>query len=149
MAYFYSFTTLAKYKLILCNFQGESTFDHIRQVNVQFSKDPLNANMENLLLDFRDSITVAFKYEVVQYLDFLKTNMKGTDKVNVGILLKTPNQHFIMRIYKPLARLMGLTVENFHDLNDCLLWMKIAPSEHEFIAESLRGIKEHGIDPLT
>jgi hypothetical protein len=142
MPYFYSYAILSELKLILCNFQGESTFDHIRQMNLQFAADPESESMQNLLLDFRHSVSIAYKFELFQYMDFLKHNLKPTSKVKVGILISTPNQKFLVSIYKPMARLLGLNVKVFNELMPCIKWMKIPHGDHKTVEETLSGIED-------
>jgi len=145
MTYFYSYAIIPELKLIVCNFQGESTIDHIRQVNMQFFADPRSDSMTNLLLDFRHAVSIAYKFELFQYIDFLKKNTQIKEKVRVGFLIRTPNQKFLVTIYKPLARLLGMDVEYFETLEPCLTWMEIATDDHKEVDSTLTSIKDKTI----
>jgi hypothetical protein len=145
MTYFYSYAIIPELKLIVCNFQGESTIDHIRQVNIQFFADPRSDSMTNLLLDFRHAVSIAYKFELFQYIDFLKKNTQIKEKVRVGFLIRTPNQKFLVTIYKPLARLLGMDVEYFETLEPCLTWMEIATDNHKEVDATLTSIKDKTI----
>lgn len=141
MISFTSYTIIPDLKLILVNCQGTITFKDLIQLNLRFIADKLYDSSFDVLMDFRDSTALAFKLDVAEFFDFFKKTISLSQRVRNGILYNTPNQKFIISVYKPTASLMKVDVEAFREINEYLVWMQFSSNEQVTIKEALDSIK--------
>ena len=52
----------------------------------------------NLLMDFRDSLAIAFRMELSDYLDFFKKSVRLTRNAIVAILFASPKHEFLIKV---------------------------------------------------
>jgi hypothetical protein len=78
-------------------------------------------------------------------LPFFRKSVRLKTRIRSGILIQSPNQKFLYGIYKPIASLFKMDVENFEMIDKCLEWMKYSEDKQIVIKSSLSGIKYNSI----
>ena len=56
-------------------------------------------------------------------------------------MYSTPNQKFLLSIYKPIASLLKMDVGDFEKIDSCLQWMGYTENDQLLIKESLEKMK--------
>lgn len=138
---FTSYIIIPELRLILTNLQGKIQISDVIRLTIDFIQDESYDPTYDLLMDYRGSIALGFKIDLLEYIEFLKRTIHLRHKVRVGMLTNTPNQRFLIAVYKPMARLLKMVVEDFQDIDRCLLWMGYGEKEQTLITDSLKQIK--------
>lgn len=142
---FYSYSILPEQKLILCNFQGKISFSEVKRFTNEVIADPSYHATFSMLMDFRHSIAIAYRLELLEYADFLKKSISLEEEIQVGFLIHSYNQQFLMYLWKPIARALNMKAESFRQLDLCLTWLGLPPGEHSDISGKLDLIKSKEI----
>lgn len=141
MGKYTSYKILPEFKLIICNYQGDISVKDVMQLTQTFVGDELFDPEFNVLIDFRKSLAIGFGMDIPDYVNFFKKTVILKGKVMVGILYSTPNQEFLLKIYKGFSRLMNLEIEYFKQVEPCLDWMRFSPNEADLVIQALNSIK--------
>ena len=115
----------------------------ITKINIKFMADPLYDPRFDLIMDFSDSMAIGFKVDLLDYIEFFKKNVRLPNRIQVGIVVSTPNQEFLVSLYKPIAALMKMDVGKFRKVTDCLSWMKITEGNKAIVLNKLHSIKSN------
>lgn len=142
MGKYTSYTILPEYRVILCNLQGRVILNDLIELNIKFLSDPLYDSLFNVILDFRDSLTIGYRIDVAEYVNFFRKSVRLKQTVKVGILYNTPNQEFLFTVYKTFGKLIKLEIEIFKELNTCLLWMGFGEADQKTLEDHLLAIKK-------
>ena len=142
-----SYKILPELNLIVCNYQGEISITDVMNLTLAFVKDEQFNSDFNVLIDFRHSSAIGFRLDITDYVNFIKNNVALKNKVQVGITYSTPNQEFLLKIYRGFGKFMNLEIENFKQIEPCLVWLHFSESEAFFIMQVLDSIKS-GSDNL-
>jgi hypothetical protein len=148
MGKFTSYKILPEQKLIICNYQGGITIKDVIQLTQIFIADKDFNPAYNVFIDFRNSTAIGFGLDVADYISFFKKSVTVIGKVQVGILYSTPNQEYLLKIYKGLGKLINLDVENFRSIDPCLEWMHFLGDQKELVISELNFIKSTSEDFL-
>lgn len=141
MKKFTSYKIVPELNLIIGNYQGNIGLKEVMLQTYSFTIDP-DFNPEfNVLLDFRNSSAIAFRMDIDDYVRFLKKTLILKSKVMVGILYRTPNQEYLLKIYKGLGKFLNMEIGYFIQLEDCLNWMNFTETEKSFISKTLANLK--------
>lgn len=141
MKKFTSYKIVPELNLIIGNYQGNIGLKEVMIQTYSFTIDP-DFNPEfNVLLDFRNSSAIAFRMDIDDYVRFLKKTLILKSKVMVGILYRTPNQEYLLKIYKGLGKFLNMEIGYFIQLEDCLNWMNFSETEKSFISKTLTNLK--------
>jgi hypothetical protein len=141
MKKFTSYKIVPELNLIIGNYQGNIGLKEVMLQTYSFTIDP-DFNPEfNVLLDFRNSSAIAFRMDIDDYVRFLKKTLILKSKVMVGILYRTPNQEYLLKIYKGLGKFLNMEIGYFIQLEDCLNWMNFTETEKSFISKTLTNLK--------
>jgi hypothetical protein len=141
MKKFTSYKIVPELNLIIGNYQGNIGLKEVMLQTYSFTIDP-DFNPEfNVLLDFRNSSAIAFRMDIDDYVRFLKKTLILKSKVMVGILYRTPNQEYLLKIYKGLGKFLNMEIGYFIQLEDCLNWMNFSETEKSFISKTLTNLK--------
>lgn len=141
MKKFTSYKIVPELNLIIGNYQGNIGLKEVMLQTYSFTIDP-DFNPEfNVLLDFRNSSAIAFRMDIDDYVRFLKKTLILKNKVMVGILYRTPNQEYLLKIYKGLGKFLNMEIGYFIQLEDCLNWMNFSETEKSFISKTLTNLK--------
>lgn len=136
-----SYKILPDLKLIVCNYLGDISIRDVMETTLAFVKDPQFNPDFNVLLDFRNSSAIGFRLDIVDYVNFFKNNVTLKNKVQVGIAYSTPNQEFLLKVYKGFGKFMNLEIENFKQIEPCLTWLHFSESEAFFVMQVLDSMK--------
>lgn len=136
-----SYKILPELNLIVCNYQGEINITDVMNLTMAFVKDEHFNPDFNILIDFRHSSAIGFRLDITDYVNFFKNNVVLKNKVQVGITYSTPNQEFLLKIYKGFGKFMNLDIENFKKMEHCLVWLHFSESEASLIMQVLDSIK--------
>ena len=128
-------------RLILTNFQGTIQISDVTQMTLKFINDKEYDASYDLIMDFRDSIAFGFKLDLMDYIEFFKKSISLKNRIQVGIMYSTPNQKFLLSIYKPIASLLKMDVGDFEKIDSCLQWMGYTENDQLLIKESLEKMK--------
>ena len=142
MATYTSYTILPGQKLILANFQGKIRMGDLIDLNLKFISDPAFDRSFDLIMDFTGSIAIGYKMDLLEYIEFFKKTIRLKKRVRVGIVHSSPNQSYLIGIYKPIASLLKMDVQDFKQLEPCLKWMGYSDSEKQQIRSSLESIRD-------
>ena len=145
MASYTSYIILPELKVIITNFQGKIGLNDLIQLNVRFLNDETYDSSFDIIMDFRDSLAIAFGVDIREFMTFFSKSVRLKTRIRSGILIQSPNQKFLYGIYKPIASLFKMDVENFEMIDKCLEWMKYSEDEQIVIKSSLSGIKYNSI----
>lgn len=137
----FSYLILPDLKLMLCYYEGNIGLAEIMQSNLDLMSDPSYNPGYDVIMDFRSSIALAFSFESVGYVEFLKKTLRIKQTIRIGCLLTTPNQKFMFYILQPLIKVFHIDGRNFIKLTDCLEWFKYSNQEQILIKESLNSLK--------
>lgn len=146
MTNFNSYVILPELRLIVTNFQGKTQLDDVIQLNLKFLADQAYDSSYDMIMDFRDSLAIGFRMDLMDYVEFFKKSVRLKQKIRLGIMYQTSNQEFLLNIYKPIAKLLKMDLEIFRTLDECLTWMKYADEEQVLIKEALSSIKSKSPD---
>lgn len=138
-----SYTIIPELKLIITYGKGRVFIEDIIQLNRNFISDKQYDPSFDLLMDFRDSIAIAFKFDILDFFDFFKENVSLKTRIRNGILYGTPNQKFLISIYKPIANLAKIDTENFKDIKLYFDWMQFSEDEQKVINDAIRSMKSN------
>lgn len=142
MVNYTSYTILPEYKVILTNFQGKIRMGDLIGLNLQFISDPAYDASFDLIMDFSGSIAIGYKMDLLEYIEFFKKTVRLKKRVKVGIVYSSPNQNYLISIYKPIASLLKMDVQDFKQLDPCLRWMGYAESVRQKIRSTLESIRD-------
>lgn len=143
MTCYTSYLILPELKVILANFQGKIKLHELIQANLNFIGDKKYDPLFDVILDFRDSMAIAFGMDMFEYINFFKKSVRLKQRVKVGILYHSPNQKFLINVYKPLASLLKMDVGDYEQIDECLIWMGYSDQDQIQIKASLQGIKNN------
>lgn len=148
MGNFTSYKILTEQKLIICNYQGEITIKDVMLLTQAFVADEAFNSAYHVLIDFRNSSAIGFRVDITDYVNFFKKTVAPKGKVKVGIMYSTPNQEYLLKIYKGFGKLMNLDIENFKLIEPCMEWMHFESQEKELVIKELNSIKSTSDDAL-
>ncbi len=141
MESFISYKILPETGLILTNFQFKVQIRDLKGITLKFMEDPLYNPDYNLLMDFRDALAIVFRMELSDYLDFFKKSVRLNRNVKVAILFTSPNHEFLIKVYKPMAKLFKMDVEKFKEVNEALIWLGVPIENFDSIDCHLKELK--------
>lgn len=141
MGKYTSYKILPEFKLIICNYQGDISVKDVMQLTQTFVGDELFDPDFNVLIDFRNSLAIGFGLDIADYVKFFKKTVILNGKVLVGILYATPNQEFLLKIYKGFSKILNLEIEYFKQVEPCLEWMRFSGNEADLVIQALNSIK--------
>src|SRR5512133_2000675 len=123
MTTYTSYTILPGCSVILTNFQGKIQMGDLIELNLKFISDPFYDASFDVIMDFSGSIAICYKMDLLEYIEFFKKTIRLKKRVKVGIVYSSPNQYYLINIYKPIASLLKMDVQDFKELDPCLRWM--------------------------
>lgn len=141
MGKFTSYKILPEQKLIVCNYQGGITIKDVIQLTQIFIADKDFNPAYHVLIDFRNSSAIGFGLDVADYVSFFKKSITVQGKVKVGILFRTPNQEYLLKIYKGFGKIMGLEIEIFKMIDPCMEWLCFSGTGKDLVISELNSIK--------
>ncbi len=142
MPSFTSYRILPELRLILSNFQGKIKIGDVIQTNLQFISDKEYDSSYDLIMDFSDSIAIAYRMDLMEFVEFFKKSVKLKKRVRIGMIISSPNQNYLLDLYKPIANLLKMDVECFSHIDPCLSWLGYAENEQQIVISSFRNIKD-------
>ncbi len=110
---------------------------------VRYMEDPAYDSSFNLFIDFSDSIAISYRLDLFEFVDFFKQSVKLKKPIKVCIIYSSPNQEFLLKIYKPMAKLLKMDLEIFKELRDGIKWMNFNEEQSQILKSNLLAIKNH------
>lgn len=142
-----SYTIIPELGLVLTYSQGKMQIADLLKLSTDIFQDPAYNISYDLIWDLRASTALGYKMDILEYLEFLKKNLQFKNRVRSGILLSTPNQKFLLSIFKPIAKLNKIDAEYFTEIDKCLKWMGYSESQQMVVNDALAKMKA-GISSL-
>lgn len=142
MATFTSYRILPDLGLILSNFQGKIKIGDVIQTNLQFISDKEYDSSYDLIMDFSDSIAIAYRMDLMEFVEFFKKSVKLKKRVRIGMIISSPNQNYLLDLYKPIANLLKMDVECFSYIDPCLTWLGYTENEQQIVKSNFQHIKD-------
>lgn len=136
-----SYRIIPELKLIVNVFSGSIMMNEIIDLNQKYIKDNLYNPTFNILNDFSDSIAIGFKMDLDDFWNFFKQEIKLTQRIKVGFILSTPNQRYLLALYKPIANLMKMDVGQFSNFDNYYKWMKFSDEDNQIIQSAIDSLK--------
>lgn len=146
MGNFTSYSILVRQKLIICNYQGRINIKDVIQLTDKFIHDPDFDVTFDVLIDFRNSSAIGFRMDITDYMNFFKKSVPLKGTVKVGILYSTPNQEYLLKIYRGFSKLLNLDIEIFKPVEPCMEWMGFEGTDKEEVLQALASIKSTSAD---
>jgi hypothetical protein len=146
MVKYTSYTVLSEYRVILTNFQGKIQVGDLIELNRRFISDPSYDASFDVIMDFSGSIAIGYKMDLLDYIEFFKKTIRLKNRVRVGIVYSSPNQNYLIGIYKPIASLLKMDVKDFKELDPCLGWMGYTEKVQQQIKASLESIRNTSLE---
>lgn len=142
MASFTSYRILPGLRLILSNFQGKIQIGDVIQTNLQFISDKEYDSSYDLIMDFSESIAIAYRMDLMEFVEFFKKSVKLKKRVRIGMIISSPNQNYLLDLYKPIANLLKMEVESFSHIDPCLTWLGYTENEQQIVKSNFQHIKD-------
>ena len=132
--------------LIITSYHGDISMSDILQVTKQFTTDKeYNAEFD-VLIDMKHCIGIAFRIELMDYVQYIKSSVKLKKKVKVGIVINTLNQEFLIKVYKGFGPLINMDIDYFRNEELCFEWMNFDNEQIKLIHEILESMKPENSD---
>jgi hypothetical protein len=138
---FTSYRIIPDLKVILCYFQGSIKMEDVVKLNLRFIKDEAYDLTFDVILDFKNSLALGYRIDILDYVEFLKKTIHLKERVKVAILTNSINQEFLISVYIPIAKLLKIDVAKFQQMDASLQWMGYSEGEKLRILESFKSIK--------
>jgi hypothetical protein len=120
---------------------GSITINEIVQLTKNIFSDKDFDPEYDVLLDFRNCSGIAFKLDILDYIEFFRKSHKLEKKVRVGILYSSINQEFLIKVYKGFGAILKLDIENFKRIEDYFLWMNFSQQQQDLIIELMQSLR--------
>jgi hypothetical protein len=136
-----TYTIIPELRLILTYSQGKMQVTDLMQLSMKIIQDEAYDSTFDIIWDLRATTALGFKMDILEYIDFLKNNLRLKNRIRSSVLLNTPNQKFLMSIFKPFAKLNNIDAENFLEIEKCFKWMGYSESEQVVVNEAFANLK--------
>jgi hypothetical protein len=147
-AHFSTHVILPAQKLVLCYTKGEANYNELIKLNLRCINDKKFDPEFNILMDFRASIAIGYRFDILEYMKFYKQSFSLQKQIQCGLLISTPNQRFLFSIYKPLAKLHKIEAQDFENLENSLSWMNYSDEDKAIVTDALNKLALEGADIL-
>lgn len=64
----------------------------------------------NVFMNLSDCISIRFRFELKSYIEFVKKNVILKSPIQVAYITCSPNQNFLLKIWKPIASIMKIEI---------------------------------------
>ncbi len=143
--YFFSYKILPQQNLIITNYGDKLQMKDLISTTIKFMQDSNYHPDQNLLIDFTGSLALSYRVDLYEFIEFFKKSVKLKKEIKVCILFSSPNQEFLINIYKPLAKLIKMDVEKFRSLNEGLSWLSFNDEDKALISQTLDELKNQKV----
>lgn len=141
MEKYYDYKILPDLNLIVCTYQGDVLIkDFVALVRI-FVKDPDYLPSRNVMIDLKQCVGVAFRIDLLDFIQFMVNEIKLNSKVRTGIIINSLNQEFLVKFYKGFGNIMNQEIEQFKRYEDYFQWMKFTPDENKLVLDALKELK--------
>lgn len=136
-----TYRIIPELRLILTYSHGKMQVTDLMQLSMKIIQDETYDATYDIIWDLRATTALGFKMDIMEYIDFLKNNLRLKNRIRSSVLLSTPNQKFLMSIFKPLAKLNNIDAENFLEIEKCFKWMGYSENEQVIINKAFAHMK--------
>lgn len=140
-------STYSKYQfvpelqLIITSYYGDISMNDILQLTKAFMSDK-DFNPEfDVLIDMRHCKGIAFRIELMDYIQYIRSSLKLKRKVKVGIVIHSLNQEFLIKVYKGFGPMLNMEIDYFHNDELYYQWMKFDEVQIAHINRILESMK--------
>lgn len=129
MARITEYRIIPELRLIMTTYAGDIIIQDFVNLTRRFIRDEAYNKDYNVLVDISQANGIAFRLDVVDYVEFIKKNVTLTRNVKVGILIHGLNQEFLMKFYRTFGGLIRMDINYFRERNDYFQWMSFTQDE--------------------
>lgn len=141
MEKYYSYKILPELNLIVTTYQGDILMKDFVALVRLFMKDPDYLPTRNVLIDLKNCFGVAFRIDLLDFIQFMVNEVKLKSKVRTGIVINTLNQEFLVKFYKGFGNIINQETEYFKRFDDYFKWMEFTPEENKLVLDALKELK--------
>lgn len=139
------YTILPEINLILTVYSGEIIIQDFVNLTRRFIKDEQYKSEFHVLVDISQTNGIAFRLDVLDYVDFIRKNVSLKQKVKVGILIRGLNQEFLMKFYRTFGGLINMEINYFKEKEDYYRWMGWNEEEITQVDIALTQLRSEGL----
>ena len=93
--------------------------------------------------DFSGSTAIGYQIDVITFVKRLgEFRNSGSVPKRIGLIVKTPNQKFLINVFLKFAPSFNLELKVFDEAKPCLAWIKEGSNDQEKLFELLNHNKE-------
>lgn len=95
------------------------------------------------IYDFSSSTAIGYQIDVMAFVKRLGT-YRSTASIHkrIGVIVKTPNQKFLINVFLKFASTFNLEVKVFDEAMPCIAWLKETADDQEKLSLLLKSNKE-------
>lgn len=95
------------------------------------------------IYDFSSSTAIGYQIDVMAFVKRLGTyRSTGSIHKRIGVIVKTPNQKFLINVFLKFASTFNLEVKVFDEAKPCIAWLKETAHDQEKLSLLLKSNKE-------
>lgn len=137
-----TYRLLPELHLIICSYHGSINMNEIIQLTrTVFNDKDFNPEYD-LFVDLRNCRGIAFRVDIMDYIDFSKKSLKLQKKIKTGLVVQSPNQEFLVNIYKGFGYIMNMEIEYFKRIDQYIEWMKFSQNQVILLNSCLDSIQK-------
>jgi hypothetical protein len=144
----YSYKILPELNLIVSFYQGDVVIKDFVALVRLFMKDPDYLITQNVLIDLKHCTGVAFRVDLLDFIQFMTNEVKLSKKVKTGMVVSSLNQEFLIKFYKGFGNIVSQDIEYFRRFEDYFQWMGFNPEERKLITDTLRSLYPTSKNPI-
>lgn len=141
MTCFANYRIVPELRIIVSYYSGSLTLKDLIHLNKIFIKDDLFDPSYDSFVDFRDSIAIGFKMDILEYNNFVKSNVTFPKQIKNGIIYGTTNQKFLISIFQVISKLIKLNTQGFDNIEDYFQWMEFDESQKQLMLNVIEELK--------
>lgn len=93
--------------------------------------------------DFSGSSAIGYQIDVMAFVKRLgEFRNTGSVHKRIGVIVKTPNQKFLINVFLKFASSFNLEIKVFDESSPCVAWMKESIEDQEKLSQLLKSNKE-------
>lgn len=134
------FRVMPEISLVVCSYQGAVTMGDLIDITREFMAQPDFDPEFNVCVDLLHCKGIAFRLDLLDYVEFARKSLKLKKKVRAGILVQSINYEYLIKVYKSFGPLLKLEIESFRHLDDFFTWMGYDENQRGLILKYLKSI---------
>lgn len=148
MTKYSTYRFLPELNLVICSYHGSINMNDIVQLTKNVFNDKEFNPEYDLFVDLKDCQGIAFRVDIMDYIDFSRKSLKLQKKIKTGIVVQSLNQEFLVNIYKGFGYLMNMEIEYFKRIDQYTEWMKYNHDQIGLLGETMESMKKEASEIL-